>query len=107
MSVMAQHAASPPLAHSRAGTVYLVLDDFGGLGWVSREPTRLKPTPRPSSPISYPVNIGIPSAWWRSTSPRAARDVSADIAREVRTRARELEQELPAAVRDFVERADA
>jgi hypothetical protein len=33
MSVMAQHAASPPLADSRAGTVYLVLDDFGGLGW--------------------------------------------------------------------------
>jgi hypothetical protein len=36
-----------------------------------------------------------------------ARDVSADIAQEVRTRACELEQELPAAVRDFVERASA
>jgi hypothetical protein len=36
-----------------------------------------------------------------------ARDISADIAREVRTRALEFEQELPAAVRDFVERAGA
>jgi hypothetical protein len=36
-----------------------------------------------------------------------ARDVSADIAREVRTRARALDDELPAAVRDFVERACA
>jgi hypothetical protein len=26
---MAQRAAPPPLAHSRAGIVYLVLDDFG------------------------------------------------------------------------------
>jgi hypothetical protein len=36
-----------------------------------------------------------------------ARDVSADIARRILTRARELEQELPAAVRDFVERVYA
>jgi hypothetical protein len=35
------------------------------------------------------------------------RDVSADIAREVRTRALEFEQELPAAVCDCVERASA
>jgi len=34
-----------------------------------------------------------------------ARDVSADIARKVVSRARELDAELPAAVRDFVERA--
>ena len=36
-----------------------------------------------------------------------ARDVSADIARQVLNCARELEHELPAAVRDFVERAGA
>jgi hypothetical protein len=36
-----------------------------------------------------------------------ARDVSADIAREVRTRARALDDELPAAARNFVERACA
>jgi len=35
------------------------------------------------------------------------RDVSADIARQVLTRTRELEHELPAAVRDFVERVCA
>jgi hypothetical protein len=101
MSVMAQHAASPPLAHSSAGTVYLVLDDFGGLG-------RLKPTPTRSSPdllsgqYRHPlrmVALNITEGW--------VRDVSADIAREVRTRALEFEQELPAAVCDFVERASA
>ena len=36
-----------------------------------------------------------------------ARDVSADIERQVLNCARELEHELPAAVRDFVERAGA
>jgi hypothetical protein len=36
-----------------------------------------------------------------------ARDASADIARQVLTRALEFEPELPAAVRDFVERACA
>jgi hypothetical protein len=36
-----------------------------------------------------------------------ARDVSADIARKVVTRALELDHDLPAAVRDFVERAGA
>ena len=35
------------------------------------------------------------------------RDVSADIARQALTRTRELEHELPAAVRDFVERVCA
>jgi hypothetical protein len=100
MSVMAQHAASPPLAHSRAGTVYLVLDDFGG--------GRLKPTPTRSSPICYPVNIGIPCARWRSTSPRAGRAMAAQTTRERFALVRSnFEQELPAAVRDFVERASA
>jgi hypothetical protein len=82
MSVMAQHAASPPLAHSRAGAVYLVLDDVGGLDTRTGKPTRLKPTPRRSSPMCYPVNIGIPCAWWRSTSPRAGRAMSAQTSRE-------------------------
>ena len=34
---MPQRAASPPLAHGREGTVYLVLDDFGALGSAFRE----------------------------------------------------------------------
>src|SRR5262249_29237667 len=40
-------------------------------------PTRLKPTPRPSSPISCPVNIDIPCAWWPLTPPTAGRATSA------------------------------
>jgi hypothetical protein len=108
MSVMAQHAASPPLAHSRAGTVYLVLDDFGGLGCAYRETDAAQADPKTvvadllSGQYRHPLRVvalNITEGW--------ARDVSADIAREVRTRARELEQELPAAVRDFVERAGA
>jgi len=103
---MAQHAASPPLAHSRAGTVYLMLDDFGELGRTYRETDARRADPetviadllsgqRPLRVVAFNTAEG-----W-------ARDVSADIAREVRTRARELEQELPAAVRDSVERAGA
>jgi hypothetical protein len=106
MSVMAQHAASPPLAHSRAGTVYLVLDDFGGLGCAYRETDAAQADPKPVVALSgqyrHPLRVvalNITEGW--------ARDVSADIAREVRTRALEFEQELPAAVRDFVERASA
>ena len=38
---------------------------------------------------------------------RGTRDVSAEIAREVLSRAVELDRELPAAVRDFLERAGA
>jgi hypothetical protein len=80
---MAQHAASPPLAHSRAGTVYLVLDDFGGLGWVYRETDAAQADPKPVvADLSYPVNIGIPCVWWRSTSPRAGRAMSAQTSRE-------------------------
>jgi hypothetical protein len=45
--------------------------------------------------------------WAFNTAESWARDVSADIARQVLTRALEFEQELPAAVRDFVERACA
>jgi hypothetical protein len=105
---MAQHAASPPLAHSRAGTVYLVLDNFGELGCAYRETDAAQADPKTvvadllSGQYRHPLRVvafNITEGW--------ARDVSADIAREVRTRARELEQELPAAVRDFVERAGA
>lgn len=34
---MAQRSATPPIAHSRDGTVYLVLDDFGEFGRAYRE----------------------------------------------------------------------
>jgi hypothetical protein len=106
---MAQRAASPPLAQRRDGTVYLVLDDFDALGRAYRETTRLKPTPKRSLPISCPANIDRHPlrVVAFNTAEGWARDVSADIARQVLTRALEFEQELPAAVRDFVERACA
>jgi hypothetical protein len=42
-----------------------------------------------------------------STAEGQERDVTAEIARQVLARAVELDQELPAAVREFVERAGA
>jgi hypothetical protein len=43
---MAQRAATPPLAHSRDGTVYLVLDDFGELGRAYRETDAAQADPK-------------------------------------------------------------
>ncbi len=107
---MAQHAATPPLPHSREGngTVYLVLDDFGELGRAYRETdaaqTDLKTVVADllSGQYRHPVRVVA-----FNTAEGWARDVSADIARRLLTRAREWEHELPAAVRDFVERACA
>jgi hypothetical protein len=57
---------------------------------LTRRPTRVEPTPRPSSPITYPVNIDIPlHVGAFNTAEGWARDVSADIAREVLACARE------------------
>jgi hypothetical protein len=105
---MAQHAASPPLAHSRAGTVYLVLDDFGGLGCAYRETDAAQADPKTvvadllSSQYRHPLRVVA-----FNTAEGWARDVNADVARQVRTCACESDDELPAAVRDFVERACA
>jgi hypothetical protein len=101
-----QRAASPPLAHGREGTVYLVLDDFGALGSAFRE------TDAAQADLTTVV-ADLLSGQYRhplrvvafNTAEGWARDVSADIARKVVSRARELDDELPAAVRDFVERA--
>ena len=106
-------AATSPLAHRPEGTVYLVLDDFGELGRAYRETDAAQADLKTvvaallSSPISCPVNIDIPCALVAfNTAEGWARDVSADIARRLVTRAREL-HELPAAVRNFVERVCA
>jgi hypothetical protein len=109
---MPQRTAMPPLPHSRDGTVYLVLDDFGELGRAYRETDAAQADLKTvvadllSSPISYPVDIDIPCAWWPSTPPRAGRATSAQTSR-ARFCALELDHELPAAVRDFVERVCA
>src|SRR5438067_13606844 len=105
---MPQRLAMPPLAHSRDGTVYLVLDDFGELGSAYRETDAAQTDPKTvvadllSGQYRYPLRVvafNTAEAW--------ARDVSADIARQVLTRARELDEEMPPAVRDFVERVCA
>jgi hypothetical protein len=105
---MAQLAASPPLAQRRDGTVYLVLDDFGELGTAYREIDAAKADLTTvvadllSGQYRHPLRVVA-----FNTAEGWSRDVSADIARQVVTRARELDRDLPAAVRAFVERACA
>jgi hypothetical protein len=88
---MPQRAAMS-LAHSRDGTVYLVLDSQADLQTVIadllsgqyRRPLRV-------------VAVNTANGWMG--------DVTAEIARKVLSHAAELDGEMPAAVRDFVERA--
>jgi hypothetical protein len=109
VSVTPQRSGSPPLAQCRDGTVYLVLDDFGQLGREGyREIDAAQADPKTSSPISYFGQYRHPLRVVAfNTAEGWARDVRADIARQVLTYARELDHELPAAVRLFVERACA
>jgi hypothetical protein len=96
----------PPLAHSNDGTVYLVLHDFRELGsaYGETDARRAKPETVIANLLSgqyrHPLRVVA-----FNTAEGWARDVSADIARQVLTRALEFEQELPAAVRALVERA--
>ena len=104
---MAQRAAPPPLARSRAGIVYLVLDDFGD-GCAYRETDAAQADLKSvvadmlSGQYRYPLRVVA-----FNTAEGWARDVSADIARQVLNCALELDHELPPAVRDSVERAGA
>src|SRR6266487_4255488 len=105
---MAQRSAIPPLAQCHDGTVYLVLDDFGELGRGYRETDAAQTDAQNvvadllSGQYRHPLRVVA-----FNTAEGWARDVSADIARQVLNCARELDDELPAAVRDFVERACA
>jgi hypothetical protein len=91
---MPQRAATPPLVQNGDATVYLVLDDFRELGSRPDDSRR-----------SYPVNIDIPCAGGLQCRRGLGGDVCSDVARKVLTRARELDDELPASVRTLVERA--
>jgi hypothetical protein len=91
---MPQSAATPPLAHSRDGTVYLVLDCAADLQTVV--------TDLLTGQYRHPLRV---VSFNRVEGSMC--DVSAEIAREVLSCAGELDGELPAAVRDFVERAGA
>ena len=99
---MPQRTAMPPLAHSRDGTVYLVLDDFGELGSAYRETDAAKADVTTvvadllSGQYRHPLRVVA-----FNTADGWARDVSADIARKVLNCALELDHELPAAVRLF------
>jgi hypothetical protein len=91
---MAQRAAPPPLGHSRGAAVYLVLDAQADLKTVVADPLsgRYRHALR-AVPLTLPM--------------AELRDLTAEIARKVLSRAVESDRELPAAVRDFVERAGA
>jgi len=94
-----RNAMTPPLVPSREGTVYLVLDDFGHLGRAYRETD-------PAEADRKTVVADLLSGQYRhplrvvafNTAEGWARDVTAEIAREVLARADE-------SVHDFVERA--
>jgi hypothetical protein len=96
----------PPLAHSNDGTVYLVLHDFRELGsaYGETDARRAKPETVIANLLSgqyrHPLRVVA-----FNTAEGWARDVSADIARQVLAGAREFDHELPAAVRALVERA--
>jgi hypothetical protein len=102
--------ATLPLSPSRDGTVYLVLDDFGQLGRAYRETD-------PAEADLTTVVADLLSCQYRhplrvvafNTAEGWARDVTAEVAREVLARAAELDHDLLdhdlAAVREFVERA--
>jgi hypothetical protein len=89
----------------RDDTVYLVLDDFGALGSAFRETDAARADLTTvvadllSGQYRHPLRVVA-----FNTAEGWARDVSADIARKVVTRVRELHEELPAPVRAFVER---
>ena len=88
------------------GTVYLVLDDFGEFGRAYREtdPTQADLQTVVADLVSgqyqHPLRVVA-----FNTTEGWARDVTADVADKVLTRASELHHDLSPAVRDFVERA--
>ena len=96
----------PPLVPSRDGTVYLVLDDFGEFGRAYREAQEAQADRQTvladlvSGQYEGPLRIVA-----FNTAEGWARDVTAEIAREVLARAVALDNELPPHVHEFVERA--
>jgi hypothetical protein len=90
---MPRRAAMLPFADSRDGTVYLVLDSQADRSTVVADLL--------SGQYRHPLRVVA-----FNTAEGRERDVT-EIAREVLARAAELDHELPAAVRDFVQRAGA
>ena len=92
---MPQFAATPPLAQqSSDSTVYLVLDRAADLQTVVDDLL--------SGRYRHPLRVVA-----FNMADGGTHDVTAEIARKVLSCAVELDHELPAAIRDFVRRADA
>ena len=94
---------TPPLVPSPDGTVYLVLDDFGEFGRAYRE------TPDTRTDRQAVLTDLLTGQYERplrivafNTAEGWARDVTAEIARELLVRTRTTD--LPLAVREFLER---
>ena len=93
--------STPPLLPSRTGTVYLVLDDFGTFGRAYREAD-------PAHANRQTVVANLLSGQYErplrivafNTAEGWARDVTAEIAREVLARA---DDDMSPALREFVE----
>jgi hypothetical protein len=91
---MAQRAAPPPLGHSRGAFVYLLLDAQADLKTVVADLLSGR----------YRHALCVVAF---NTADGGTRDLTAEIARKVLSCAVESDHEMPAAVRDFVERAGA
>jgi hypothetical protein len=89
---MPQRSVMPTLCHD--GTVYLVLDCAADLKTVVADLL--------SGQYRHPLRVVA-----FNVAEGRTRDVTAEIARKVLSRAAESDHELPDAVRDFVQRADA
>jgi hypothetical protein len=99
------HTTAPPTPSDHEGTVYLVLEDFGRSGRAYRETDPMRADRQTaladllSGQYERPLRIVA-----FNTAEGWARDVTAEMAREVLARAKGSAQDLPAALSEFLER---
>ena len=91
---MPRRVATPPVPQSSDSIVYLVLDCAADLQTLISDLF--------SGRYRHPLRVVA-----LDTADGGTRDVSAETARKVLSRAVDLDRELPAAARDFLERAGA
>jgi hypothetical protein len=98
---------SPSIVPANEQDVYLVVDDLGKVGTIWREAgtetTDYETVIRDLLSGQYKNPVRVVSF---NTAEGWSRDVSAEIAEELRQRCETVRRELPASVRDFVERFD-
>jgi hypothetical protein len=104
MRIMPQRVPSPPIVPGFDADVYLILDDFGQLGRAYREVDE-EEADRESAirhlkngEYNNPVRIVA-----FNTAEGWSRDVTAEIARDVRDRADRSGEELSPGLRDFID----